>query len=90
MATIVPVVSSITGLDNYNLSSQSKFDKNIGDLLNIFLARLPPPVYFTAHNENIYDFPLLRAELEKAGSTWSSEMLCVDSYVGIKEIFKKR
>ena len=35
MATIVPVVSSITGLDNYNLSGQSKFDKNIGDLLNI-------------------------------------------------------
>ena len=63
MATIVPVVSSITGLDNYNLSSQSKFDNYIGDLLNIFLSRLPPPVYFIAHIGNLYDFPLLRAEL---------------------------
>ena len=39
MATIVPVLSTITGLDNYNLNSQSKFEKNIGDLLNIFLEK---------------------------------------------------
>ena len=31
MATIVPYVSSMTGLDNYKLSGQSKFDNNIGD-----------------------------------------------------------
>lgn len=90
MATIVPVVSSLTGLDNYNLTGQSKFDKNIGDLLHIFLSRLCPPVCFIAHNGNLYDYPLLRAELEKAGSTLGSEILCVDSYVGMKEIFQKR
>ena len=28
MATIVPLVSDLTGLDNYNLSGQSKFTKN--------------------------------------------------------------
>ena len=38
MATIVPVVSSLTGLDNYNLTGQSKFDQNIGELLHIFLS----------------------------------------------------
>jgi DNA polymerase III epsilon subunit-like protein len=32
MATIVPCVSSMTGLDNYNLSDQSLFDENIGNL----------------------------------------------------------
>ena len=30
MATIVPLVSSMTGLDNYNLTGQSNFDRNIG------------------------------------------------------------
>jgi hypothetical protein len=56
--------------------------------MHIFLSRLPPPVCFIAHNGNLYDYPLLRAELEKAGSTLGSEILCVDSYVGIKEIKK--
>ena len=31
MATIMPEVSSITGLDNYSLTGQDKFDKSIGD-----------------------------------------------------------
>jgi hypothetical protein len=67
-----------------------KFDKIIGDLLHIFLSCLCPPVCFIAHG-NLYDYPLLRAELDKAGSTLGTEILCVDSYVaGMKEIFQKR
>ena len=34
MATIVPLVSELTGLDNYNLSGQSQFNKNTEDLIN--------------------------------------------------------
>jgi len=34
MATILPGVSSITGLDNYNLTGQARFDKNTVDMLN--------------------------------------------------------
>jgi hypothetical protein len=45
---------------------------------------LPFPVCLVAHNGNVYDFPLLLAELE------NSEILCVDSYVGIKEIYITR
>ena len=41
MATIMPVVSSITGLDNYNLTDQARFDKNTVDMINSFLLRLP-------------------------------------------------
>ena len=41
-----------------------------------------------AHNGNAYDFPLLRAELVKAGAEIGPNIFCVDSYVGIKEIFK--
>ena len=90
MATIVPCVSSMTGLDNYNLSEQSLFDENIGNLLNIFLSCLPSPVSLVAHNGNHYDFPLLKAEMEKAGKQLGTQILCVDSYVGIKEILKNR
>ena len=88
MATIMPEVSSIIGLENYNLTGQDKFDKSTGDLLNAFLSRLPFPVCLVAHNGNAYDFPLLRAELVKAGAEFGPNIFCVDSYVGIKEIFK--
>ena len=87
MATIVPLVSDITGMDNYNLSGQSKFDKNTGELINCFLSRLPQPVCLVAHNGGMYDFPLFKAELEKSGTILGSDIFCVDSYVGIKEIF---
>ena len=43
-----------------------------------------------AHNGNDYDFPLLKAEVDKTGNSLSSDILCADSYIGIKEIFKKR
>ena len=44
MATIMPEVTDITGLDNYKLTSQTIFDANTGDLLKFFLVRLPNPV----------------------------------------------
>lgn len=90
MATIRPEVSEITGLDNYNLNGQSTFGRKTGELINNFLAHLPAPLCLVAHNGDIYDFPLLKAELEKAGTTLLSNTLCADSYVGIKEIFKRR
>ena len=42
-----------------------------------------------AHNGNQYDFPLLKAELKKVGVTLPCGTLCADSYLGMKEIFKK-
>ena len=80
MATIVPLVSDFTGLDNYNLTGQSKFNKNTGNFLNL----LPFPVCLVAHNGNAYDFRLLKAEMEKSGTELNSEILYIDSYVGIK------
>ena len=89
MSVIRPEVTDITGLDNYNLSGQSTFDKSTGELINNFLAHLPGPLCLVAHNGNHYDFPLLKAELEKAKATLLTTTLCVDSYVGIQEIFKR-
>ena len=84
MATIMPEVSKITGLDNYNLTGQARFDKSTGDMLKTFLSRLPLPVCLVAHNGNMYDFPFLQAELVKTGAELGLNILCVDSYVGIK------
>ena len=81
--------SDITGLDNYNLTGQSKFSKSTGDLINNFLSLLPAPVCLVAHNGNAYDFPLLKAELEKAGTQLKSDVFCIDSYVGIRQLLKK-
>jgi len=88
MATIMPEVSRLTGLDNYNLSDQSRFDKRTGYLLKAFLSCLPFPVCLVAHNGDLYDFPLLQAELVKTGVELGSDIFCVDSYIGLKEIFK--
>ena len=90
MAIIRPEVSEITGLDNYNLSGQSMFERKTGELLNSFLAHLTPPLCLVAHNGDKYDFPLLKAELEKAGITLPFHTLCADSYLGIKEIVSRK
>jgi len=90
MTTIMPIVSNLTGLDNYNLTDQAKFDCDTAGLINCFLSRLMPPVCLVAHNGDYYDYPLLKAELDKAGVGLPKEILCVDSYVGFKEILPKR
>jgi hypothetical protein len=88
MATIVPNVSDITGLDNYMLSGYSTFDKNTVNLINSFLVHLP--VCLVAHNGDLYDFPLLKAEMQKAGTPLNPTILCADSYVGFRDICQKR
>ena len=90
MAPVRPDVSDITGLDNYNLSAHNRFDANTGHLLNNFLARLPSPVCLVSHNGDAYDFPLLKAEMEKVAIQVGSNILCADSYIGIKSIFHNR
>lgn len=90
MATIVPHVSDITGLDNYMLNGQSKFNKSTANLLNSFLSYLPSPVCLVAHNGESYDFPLLKAEMEKANTPLDPLILCADSYIGMKNIFRKK
>ena len=61
-----------------------------GELLNSFLAHLTPPLCLVAHNGDKYDFPLLKAELEKVGITLPINTLCADSYLGIREIISRK
>ena len=43
-----------------------------------------------AHNGDLYDFPLLKAEMQKAGTPLNLTILCADSYVGFRDIYRKR
>ena len=90
MAAIMQKITNITGLNNYKLNDQTRFDANTGHLLNNFLARLPSPVCLVSHNGDAYDFPLLKAEMEKVAIQVGSNILCADSYIGIKSIFQNR
>lgn len=90
MTTIVPHVTALTGLDNYNLSGQPQFTRDTVRLLEAWLLRLPGPVCLVAHNGDFYDYPLLLAEIQRTGETLGSGILCADSWVGIREIFQQR
>ena len=90
MTTIVPHVTALTGLDNYNLSGQPQFTRDTVKLLEAWLLRLPGPVCLVAHNGDFYDYPLLLAEVQRTGETLGSGILCADSWVGIREIFQQR
>ena len=90
MAPVLPDVSIITGLDNYNLYGQAKFDINTVELIDSFLRRLPAPVCLVSHNGDRFDFPLLKAELDKCGGKLEHSLLCADSYIAIRSIFQCR
>jgi len=90
MTTIMPGVTALTGLDNDNLSGQAQFDSEAVKMINTFLSRLPAPVCLVAHNGDYYDYPLLMAEIGKTGAELVEDILCVDSWVGAKDIFHNR
>ena len=72
------------------VAGQSVFDGDTVRLLESFLTRLPGPVCLVAHNGDQYDYPLLLAEILKTGTSLNCDLLCVDSWIGIKEIFATR
>ena len=53
MAIVVPLVSDLTGLDNYNLSGQSNFNKTTVDLINTF-CHLFPLLYVEQHTMEMH------------------------------------
>ena len=90
MTTILPHVTALTGLDNYNLSGQPQFSDDTVRLLEAWLSRLPGPVCLVAHNGDNYDYPLLLAEVKRTGEDLGPEILCADTWVGIREILQQR
>ncbi len=86
-------VTKLTGLDNFNLEDQKRFDGGAAELIRGFLNGLAKPVCLVAHNGLRYDYPLLLSEIVKAvgeehsKSVISDEVLCLDSLPTMREIF---
>lgn len=55
----------LTRLSNAMLSAVRPFDAAAGALLAAFVGQLPQPVCLVAHNGDVFDFRLLRKELER-------------------------
>uniref|UniRef100_A0A8C5PN74 exodeoxyribonuclease III n=1 Tax=Leptobrachium leishanense TaxID=445787 RepID=A0A8C5PN74_9ANUR len=84
---ITSYASEITGLSNNNLVKNEKQDFNpcLVHIINEFLSRQAQPVCFVAHNGFLFDFPLLKTELQKQeGTSLTSSLLCMDTV----EVFK--
>ena len=95
---IMPDVSDLTGLDNYNLEGMRPFSVETVKLINNFLESLPQPACLVAHNGIRYDYPMLNAEVQKVvlgNSTVISEyktllnIPCIDSLPALREICKE-
>ena len=98
MKLIMPNVSDITGLDNYNLECMKPFSVDTVKLIDQFLTTLPQPACLVAHNGIRYDYPILNAEIQKQtneNATLISEcktllnIPCVDSLTALRQICKE-
>ena len=80
----------ISGLSNYLLKNQERFDENISEMLSLFLQRLRKPVCLIAHNGKEFDFPILQAELANIKKELPDDLLCVDSLPIFKMLYEAK
>ena len=71
--------SELTGLKTEVLAKQPLFDEDSVTMINLFLKRLPGPVCLVAHNGDKFDFPLLKAQIDRTGESLLRDVKCVDS-----------
>ena len=67
------------GLYNDTLERQRDFSPATVSLINGFLSHLEEPVCLIAHYGNGYDFPLLKAELNRINQSLVEDIYCADS-----------
>lgn len=80
-------VTKLTGFTNEFLKHAPTFRQKIPNL-NSFLEELPQPVCLVAHNGNSFDFKILLAEYNDASASIPTNLLCVDSLLGFRNILK--
>ncbi|XP_002736377.1 three-prime repair exonuclease 1-like, partial [Saccoglossus kowalevskii] len=69
---VTPTAEKMTGLSKQLLEKhcKRKMDLNVDGALRYFLRRQTPPVCLVSHAGDRFDFPVLRAELDKVDSVW--------------------
>ncbi|CAH2097954.1 unnamed protein product [Euphydryas editha] len=86
--TIAPSCTDVTGLCNFLLEHEPKFDIKTFTMINTFLDVLEKPVCLIAHNGHRFDFPLLKNHLTKLGLSLASDLLCADCLHGFYDIME--
>lgn len=82
--------SKITGLDNFLLEHEMKFDKYSFSLIDTFLCLLTQPICLIAHNGNNFDYPILKNNMEKVNVSFSCDIKCADSYFALYTILENQ
>uniref|UniRef100_A0A8D0H3E1 exodeoxyribonuclease III n=1 Tax=Sphenodon punctatus TaxID=8508 RepID=A0A8D0H3E1_SPHPU len=85
-----PAAEELTGLSNWSLQENGKpgFDQAVVQAIECFLARQAGPVCLVAHNGFGYDFPLLRAELDRLEADLPPATGCLDTLLALRELEK--
>lgn len=81
-------IEEFTGLSNENLHHLSAFNEKSVCTIKNFLS-LPAPVCLVAHNGNVFDFPILKAELNNVNAGLFKGLLCVDSLLFARQFEAK-
>lgn len=82
--TINPIAVEKTGLSNQLLECQLDFNDAAVNTIQNFFNLQRQPICLVAHNGNEFDFPILRAEINKAGEKIAESIFCVDSLLAFK------
>ncbi|RZB73485.1 three-prime repair exonuclease 1, partial [Asbolus verrucosus] len=74
------------GLSNELLQHQQAFSAEVVEVMAKWLEMNQKPVCFVAHNGSRFDYPILRAEIDKTGACLPDDLLCVDSLVAFRAL----
>ncbi|XP_044252348.1 uncharacterized protein LOC123003584 [Tribolium madens] len=86
MKMISPEATTITGLSNELLEQQTRFSSETVDVIGKWLEMNQKPICLVAHNGNKFDYPILRAEVQKTGNDLPEDILCLDSLIAFRNI----
>ncbi|KYB28263.1 Three prime repair exonuclease 2-like Protein [Tribolium castaneum] len=86
MKMISPEATSLTGLSNDLLEYQASFSSDAVDVIRKWLEMNQKPICLVAHNGNRFDYPILRAEVEKTRNKLPEDILCLDSLNAFRSI----
>ncbi|XP_045455832.1 three-prime repair exonuclease 1-like [Melitaea cinxia] len=86
---VAPSCTDVTGLCNFLLEYEPRFNVETFAMINTFLNVLEKPVCLIAYNGNRFDFPILKNHLTKLSVSFSSDLLCADVFYGFINIIEK-
>ncbi|XP_045455839.1 three-prime repair exonuclease 1-like [Melitaea cinxia] len=85
---VAPSCTDVTGLCNFLLEYEPRFNVETFTMINTFLTVLEKPVCLIAHNGHRFDFPILKNHLTKHGLSLANDLLCADCLHGFYDVME--